>query len=129
MFSFLKSGLSKIKKALSKTRAIFSDKLTTLFKKPMSEETLEELERILFEADLGSTCALEFTDRIKQFSKKHPQASVQQYLDEIKSYAKEILSNHTNTSEKKQEGPVKMVLVVGVNGSGKTTSAQSLQNA
>lgn len=126
MFSFLKSGLSKIKKALSKTRAIFSDKLTALFKRPMNEETLEELERILFEADLGSKCALSFTDRIQKFAKKNKEASVKDFIDEMKSYAKEILNRETQIAAKEPSSHVKMLLIVGVNGSGKTTSCAKL---
>ncbi|MCH9630351.1 MAG: Signal recognition particle receptor FtsY [Chlamydiia bacterium] len=125
MFSFLKSGFSKIKKALSKTRSIFSDKLQLLFKKPMGEETLEELERILFEADLGSKCALAFTDKIQKFAKKNPEARVKDYIDEMKSYALEILNRETNVSQK-EAAASRMILVVGVNGSGKTTTCAKL---
>ncbi|PCI95412.1 signal recognition particle-docking protein FtsY [Candidatus Aerophobetes bacterium] len=125
MFSFLKSGFSKIKKALSKTRSIFSDKLQQLFKKPMSEETLEELERILFEADLGSKCALAFTDKIQKFAKKNPTASVKDYINEMKSYALEILNKETNDTVKEATS-ARMILIVGVNGSGKTTTCAKL---
>ena len=91
MFSFLKSSFNKIKKALVKTRAIFSDKLRSLFRNPLNEETLEELERLLFEADLGSSCALSFTEQIKAFVKTHPQAKTDELIEEMKNYAKNIL--------------------------------------
>jgi fused signal recognition particle receptor len=127
MFSFLKSSFSKIKKALSKTRHIFSDKLRSLFRKPLNEETLEELERTLFEADLGSNCALSFTDKIRKFAKTHPDAKTEALIEEMKLYAKEILNAPVMTAPTFQntEGP-HVILVVGVNGSGKTTTCAKL---
>ncbi len=125
MFSFFKSSFNKIKKALSKTRHIFSDKLRTLFGKPLNEEALEELERILFEADVGSHCALSFTQNIKTFSKKNPQATTDQFLEEMKTYAREILLSPLASTPLSQDSP-HVILVVGVNGSGKTTTCAKL---
>ena len=128
MFSFFKSSFNKIKQALTKTRYLFADKLKALFSKPLSEKTLEELERVLYEADLGSSCALAFTDKIRRFAAKTPQASTQDLLDEMKLYAKQILLStpqqvcFTNTSLPH------VILVVGVNGSGKTTTCAKLAN-
>ena len=125
MFSFFKSSFSKIKKALSKTRHIFTDKLKTLFGKPLNEEALEELERILFEADVGSHCALSFTQNIKTFSKKNPQATTDQFLEEMKTYAREILLAPLESTLPCKDSP-HVILVVGVNGSGKTTTCAKL---
>jgi fused signal recognition particle receptor len=133
MFSFLKSGLKtglqKIKKALAKTRSIFSDKLRSLFRNPLNEETLEELERLLFEADLGSSCALDFTDKIRKFVKAHPQAKTEELIEEMKRYAQTILTSPVTPSPSFQttESP-HVILVVGVNGSGKTTTCAKLAN-
>ncbi|NDD59066.1 MAG: signal recognition particle-docking protein FtsY [Chlamydiae bacterium] len=125
MFSFFKSSFNKIKNALAKTRHIFSDKLRTLFGKPLNEETLEELERILFEADVGSHCALSFTQNIKTFAKKNPQAKVDQFLEEMKTYAREILLAPLDLPTPSESSP-HVILVVGVNGSGKTTTCAKL---
>lgn len=125
MFSFLKSSVNKIKKALAKTRHIFSDKLRSLFNKPLSQESLEELERILFEADLGSSCALLFTDKIKKFAKNNPQAKTEALIQEMKNYAAEILKAPLAAPATSQDLP-RVILVVGVNGSGKTTTCAKL---
>jgi len=125
MFSFFKSSLSKIKKALAKTRSIFSDKLKNLFSSPLDENTLEELERILFEADMGSHCALSFTEKIRSFARKNSQASTKMLLEEIKNYAKEILTAPLPALPASDDLP-HVILVVGVNGSGKTTTCAKL---
>lgn len=128
MFSFFKSSFNKIKQALAKTRSLFADKLRSLFSQPLSEQMLEELEKVLYEADLGSSCALEFTDKIRRFASQNPQASTQALLDQMKLYAKEILLS-TNQQISFTHGNLPhVILVVGVNGSGKTTTCAKLAN-
>lgn len=126
MFSFLKSGFKKIKNALSKTRSVFGDKVKALFKKPLNEDTLEELERTLFEADLGSSLVCHFIDHIEKFSKKHKTASSEDMINEMKSLALNILKDK-NTEVNLSSSPT-VILVVGVNGSGKTTTCAKLAN-
>jgi fused signal recognition particle receptor len=126
MFSFFKSSFNKIKQALAKTRSLFSDKLRSLFSKPLSEQTLEELEKILYEADLGSKCAMQFTDKIRRFAKTNPAASTQELLDQMKLYAKDILDTCTKPLSFAQEGGPHVILIVGINGSGKTTTCAKL---
>lgn len=125
MFSFLKSGFNKIKKALSKTRHIFSDRLRVLFGKPLNADALEELEKILFEADLGSACALAFSEKIQAFAKKNPHAKTEDFIQEMKSYAAEILLSPLPPPPQHQHTP-HVILIVGVNGSGKTTTCAKL---
>ena len=47
MFGLLKSGLNKIRKAFSRTRSALGDRIRDLFRSPLDEETLEELEQIV----------------------------------------------------------------------------------
>lgn len=121
MFSFLKSGLNKIRKAFSRTRSLLGDRLRDLFRGPLDEETLDELEQILFEADLGSTLALEFVEYVRQYGKKYSSP-----IDAMKSHAEEILHKPPHVQGKKPHGTPKVILIVGVNGSGKTTSCAKL---
>ena len=90
----------------------------------MNEETLEELERILYEADLGSVCVQEFVEHVREVHKNNESSKASDYLDEMKSFAKEILSSHTPTIN--HEDKPHVILVVGTNGSGKTTSCAKL---
>ena len=66
MFGLLKSGLNKIRKAFSATKALFGDPLRQLFRSPINEETLESLEQILYEADLGTSLTSAFIKEVKR---------------------------------------------------------------
>lgn len=127
MFGLLKTGLSKLKRAFSKTRSLLGDKLRSLFSSPLDEEKLEELEQILFEADLGSEIALEATDKLRTFSRAHPDASGEAFLKEMKAFAHALLAAppQVSSTTPSPEMP-KVILIVGVNGSGKTTTAAKL---
>ncbi|MCB1073133.1 MAG: signal recognition particle-docking protein FtsY [Chlamydiales bacterium] len=121
MFGLLKSGLNKIRKAFSKTRSILGDKIRSLLNGPLDEETLDELEQILFEADLGSTLAIEFVEYVRNYGKKynHP-------IEAMKAHAEDILHKPPHVQGKTPAQSPKVILVVGVNGSGKTTSCAKL---
>ncbi|MDJ0652468.1 MAG: signal recognition particle-docking protein FtsY [Simkaniaceae bacterium] len=121
MFGLLKSGLNKIRKAFSKTRSILGDKMRSLLQRPLDDETLDELEQILFEADLGSTLALEFVEYVRKYREKyhHP-------IEAMKAHAQEILHTPPHVQGKTPTQSPKVILVVGVNGSGKTTSCAKL---
>lgn len=127
MFKFLQSGYQKIKSALSKTRSALAGSLKRLFKNPLDEKTFEELEKILYEADLGSELAVDFTEAVRQFLKKFPQASFEEILDFLYKRALALLEAPPKTSVKTPaaQDPT-VILIVGVNGSGKTTSIAKL---
>ena len=126
MFKFLKASVSKFKKALSKTRSLLTGKLTSLFKDPLSEETYEKLEQILFEADLGSECTLDFVDHVRAFVRKHPNATTPQILETMKERALEIFEEPSSVKIQEQTAAPHVILIVGVNGGGKTTSIAKL---
>lgn len=127
MLNFIKSSFQKVKSALAKTRSRLSAKILALFSSPWNEETFEELERILYEADLGSVCAGEFVEKTKHFLRKNPSAKQEEIVHALQNFALEILNTPPKTlpREKKGEEPL-VVLIVGVNGSGKTTSIAKL---
>lgn len=127
MFKFLKSGFQKIKGALKKTSTIFAAKLRRIFSKPLSEDTLEELERILYEADIGSRLAQEFLDKVKVLYKKNPDAQGDEYLQIMKEHAESLLALPPEASgNEPYVGTPRVILVVGVNGTGKTTTLAKL---
>lgn len=127
MFKFLKSGYEKIKTALSKTRSALSQRIQALFGKPWNDETFDELEQILFEADLGTRCASSFVEHLRSRLRTKPTNDMEEILKIFHDYTLSIL-NTANPLEPKTAtaGEPYVYLIVGVNGSGKTTSIAKL---
>lgn len=122
MLNFLKSSYQKIKSALSKTRSQLSSKIQALFTKPWDEATFEELEQILYEADLGSAASADFVQEIQKFLRKKPDATREEILKAFQDHALSILHAAPSIPLKHPH----VILIVGVNGSGKTTSIAKL---
>ena len=53
VLKFLRSSYEKVKTALSKTRSALGKKLHTLFSGKIDDETLDQLEKLFYESDLG----------------------------------------------------------------------------
>lgn len=120
------SFFDKLKKGLSKTKASFDEKINNVFKhfRKVDEELLEELEEALILSDVGfettNKIIKELRDRIK--TNKIEEAS------EVKEALSEIISNilSENDNSLKLTTNPSVILVVGVNGAGKTTSIGKL---
>ena len=113
-------------KGLEKTRKEFSDKLNKLNKKykKVNEEYFEELEEMLIMSDIGVNTVINFmdrlVDRVKSEKIEDPELLKEIIVDElfIIYVNNEVLVNKINYS---LEGPT-VLLFVGVNGVGKTTT-------
>ena len=119
-------------KGLEKTRKEFSSKINILNSKhrKVSNEYFEELEEILIMADIGVNTVMDFIDRLKH-RVKHENITNSEDLREIIIdemfiiyVNNEIVVNKINFSK---EGPT-VVLFVGVNGVGKTTTIGKIAN-
>ncbi len=112
----------KLKEGLKKT----STKLTSgiadiLTKKKLDEDTLLELEELLILSDIGVETSAQIIKELakNRFNKEITQEEVKEALAEI---IEKILEKHTKVLEFKQDKP-HIVLLCGVNGNGKTTTA------
>lgn len=117
----------KFKKAFKKTRENVKGKIDELVtgRETIDEEFYEELEEILIEADLGVETAVsaveELRERVKEERERGP--------EEVKGYLKDILAQKLEDEVAPlnfAETPPTVVLVMGVNGVGKTTSIAKL---
>ena len=98
--------------------------LTSLFSKPIDETTFGKLEQLLYEADLGTKCAGNFVEHLRKFLKKHHEASPEEILHFLQNHALAILNQPAKVTP--SSGQPLVALIVGVNGSGKTTSIAKL---
>ena len=121
-----KEELEKYDEGLKKTRNYFTDKISLLngrYKK-VTDEYFEELEEILIMADIGVNTVINFIDKLKKRVKKENITDSEELKDIIVDEMfiiyinNEIVVNKINYSE---EGPT-VILFVGVNGVGKTTT-------
>ena len=126
IFKLLKSGYERVKKALIKTGSAIGSKLRTLFEKPIDEEVLDKLEELLYEADLGTEYARELTDKVRQLLRKNPNTTSEALIDYLRNEILSQLKLYSNPSKNLLNGSPFVVLVVGVNGNGKTTSLAKL---
>lgn len=123
VLNFLKSGYHTVKNALAKTGSLLGTKLRTLFQGTIDEEALEDLEQILYEADIGVKTAMKLTDTVRELHKKAPDSQTEDYINALKEEISTLLgtSEHNINHSPDDKSPT-VILVVGVNGSGKTTS-------
>ena len=120
---------NKIRDSLNKTRESINEKFETVINtfKSVDEELFEELEEALITADLGVNTSLEIIDGLRDAAdEKHIVNSVD-LKSELAQILKEIL---TEGSDSKMDihGLPAVVMVIGVNGVGKTTSIGKLAN-
>ncbi len=127
MLGFFKSSFQKIKQALSKTRSMLAQRMRALFGKPWNEETFEQLEQILYEADLGAESAGAFVAHLREELRRQPTQEIGALLQIFQDYALSILTQPAKSIKKEPAvGEPRVILVVGVNGTGKTTSIAKL---
>ena len=121
--------LEKLKSGVQKTR----DGLVTALedalqgKKQIDADLLDELEFTLISADIGVRTTGEILDRIRERVARHQVADAAELKDLIREHLLEILQASERAPARVTEPPA-VVLVVGVNGSGKTTTIGKLAN-
>ena len=114
---------SKLFGALKKTKASLSEKLRVLFSKnKLGNEFYEELEEILISADVSVTTAEEIVERVKA------QAIAEKLKDGdyVTSILKATLTEMLEESEVEPPAYPCVIMLVGVNGVGKTTTVGKL---
>lgn len=110
--------------ALARTTAAFRDRLDGLFGgRPIDDGTLDELESLLLGADVGVTTTQRILDRIREVARTDPTPSALRAA--LREEMRKILATGDPSLHRPASGPW-VILVVGVNGSGKTTTIGKL---
>ena len=117
--------VSKLKSVLTKTRDGISKKLTELFaKNKLGEEFYEELEDILISADVSVKTTMEIVDEIRDVAIKEKCKD----KDYVINLLKQELFETLDYADKLEIKAPAVIMVIGVNGVGKTTSIGKLAN-
>ncbi len=115
----------RLKQRLGRTRTAFSDGISGLFRggREMDAALLGELEELLYTADLGASA----TEVVEELAKLHRRGAIQGEADMRAALREALLAR---LPEEHGETPLaaipSVILVVGVNGSGKTTTIAKL---
>jgi len=118
----------RMKDAVTRTRENLSERIEEVvsFNKEIDRSTLDDLEATLIGADLGTTTTHEVLQKLRDKADRKQIKNV----DELKRLLKEellaILTAANSRPVQKVEGTPEVILVVGVNGTGKTTTIGKL---
>lgn len=118
----------KLKNGMNKTKSSFDEKISNVFKsfRKVDEDFLEELEEILIMSDIGVDTSVKIINNLRTKIKKEKIQDEEDVKKALREEMQEILdkndiSLHLNTKPS-------VILVVGVNGVGKTTSIGKIAN-
>ena len=120
-------GLADLfKKGLEKTRSFFAGSFTKLAASSghFDEDMLDELEELLIRADCGVQASDDIMDRVKANIKKTGDDSQEAVLGSVKERMLEILGEPQKIEI--EPGKLNIILMIGVNGTGKTTTSGKL---
>lgn len=121
-----KSWFSRLKDGLARSSNQLTENITAVFtKRKLDEDTLQELEDILIQADLGVETALNITDSLasQRMGKDITDEEVREFMaGEIEKVLEPVAAELELDLEHRPH----VILVVGVNGSGKTTTIGKL---
>ena len=118
----------KLKTGLNKTKQSINEKINDVFSnfRKVDEEFLEELEEILIMSDIGIETSTQIIDKLRERMKKEKIEDEEEVKRVLREEMQEILEVtdkdlHLNTKPS-------IILVIGVNGVGKTTSIGKIAN-
>lgn len=118
----------KLKQGLSKTKSSFDEKINNVFSnfRKVDEELLEELEEALIMSDVGVETSTKIISNLRDRIKKEKIEDEQDVRQALREEIKKILDEVDNSL--KLETTPAVILIVGVNGVGKTTSIGKIAN-
>ena len=116
---------SKIFAGLKKTKDSLSKKLSMIFGNgELNDEFFEELEYVLISADMGTNSSNEIIEEVKQKCKKARIKTQDEFKEVLKQTIYEVLTK----AEMPEDNYPLAIMMIGVNGVGKTTTIGKLAN-
>lgn len=125
----MKSLLQRFRRGLKRSTPTFHrafERLGSLMQGGrLDAAVLEELEEGLYEADLGPETVEEIIEAIRRAAKRNPQVTIDDLKEAAYGVLTEVMAGSTGGFEPDPEG-LEVVVILGVNGSGKTTTTAKL---
>jgi fused signal recognition particle receptor len=120
----------RMKEAVTRTRENLSERIDDIvsFNKEIDRNTLNELEATLIAADLGTTTTHEVLQKLRDKADRKQIGDVGELKRLLKEELLAILTAANSRPPNAVDGGPEVILVVGVNGTGKTTSIGKLAN-
>ncbi len=127
---FRKSNNDKLDKSLEKTSSSFLEKIKKVVvgKTKVDATTLDDLEEVLITSDVGVKTTLKIIDSIEERVKKEKYTNAQELDTILKEEISNIIFDNSDSDAYEIKEKPHVILVVGVNGVGKTTSIGKLAN-
>ena len=118
----------KLKQGLGKTKTSFDEKINNVFStfRKVDEDFLEELEEILIMSDIGMDTSVKIVDKLRSTIKKENLKDEEDVKKALRKEMQNVLDEVDNKLNLETKPSV--ILVVGVNGVGKTTSIGKIAN-
>jgi fused signal recognition particle receptor len=122
------SFLERMKEAVTRTRENLSERIEEVvsYNKEIDRSTLDDLEATLIAADLGTTTTHEVLQKLRDKADRKQIGNVDELKRLLKQELLEILKRGESAPVQKVDGVPEVILVVGVNGTGKTTTIGKL---
>ena len=123
--------LEKMKEAVTRTRENLGERIDEVmaFTKEIDRDTLDDLEAILIGADLGTTTTQEILAKLREKADRKQIKDAAELKRLIQDQIREILNSTPSLAATPARGEPEVVMVVGVNGTGKTTTIGKLAHA
>lgn len=124
------SFFDKLKEGLTKTRDGFTDKIDGILKsyKKIDEELFEDLEEVLVTADVGVSTTMILIDNLRERVREEKTTDPNEVKELLKDEIKKIMLSSQLDNKLNIEPSPSVILVVGVNGVGKTTTIGKMAN-
>ncbi len=118
----------RMKQAVTRTRESLSEKIeaAVAFTKEIDRDTLDSLEATLLSADLGNTTTQEVLKTLREKADRKQIQDGAELKRLLKEHLYTILTRNGNPPATRVEGVPEVILIVGVNGTGKTTTIGKL---